>query len=111
MVSGDQQLPSVEQVRNALEDVEDGHIPVSLRRMGMLDDIRVNKDGVVDVDLRVPCPGCPALVMMEEQVEERLMQIPGVAGVRVDAGLHLEWTPDNIEPDVRDLMRRNGIQN
>jgi metal-sulfur cluster biosynthetic enzyme len=38
------------------------------------------------------------------------MALPGVTGVVVEEGWHLPWSRDMIEPEVRDMMRTNGIQ-
>ena len=44
-------LPSREDVVEALEAVHDPHVPVSLRRMGMLRDIEIADDGSVIVQV------------------------------------------------------------
>ena len=44
-------LPSKEDVVEALEAVHDPHVPVSLRRMGMLREIDIADDGVVTVQV------------------------------------------------------------
>lgn len=94
----------------ALEAVNDPHVPVSLRRMGMLRDVDVGEDGVVTIQLCIPCLGCPGVSMLHAQVREAVMKLPGVTDVRMAEGWHLPWSRDMIEPEVRDLMRVNGIQ-
>ena len=54
----------------ALEAVHDPHVPVSLRRMGMLREIDVSQDGVVNVQVCIPCMGCPGVGMLRENVRE-----------------------------------------
>lgn len=97
-------------VRAALEAVNDPHVPVSLRRMGMLREIEIAPDGVVRVQLCVPCLGCPGLSMLRDRVEESVAALPGVRRVEIDEGFHLRWTREMVEPEVRQLMRDNGIQ-
>jgi metal-sulfur cluster biosynthetic enzyme len=103
-------LPSREDVVKALEVVHDPHVPVSLRRMGMLRDIDIDEDGVVNVQVCIPCMGCPGVGMLRENVRDAAMALPGVTGVVVEEGWHLPWSRDMIEPEVRDMMRTNGIQ-
>jgi len=103
-------LPSREDVVKALEAVHDPHVPVSLRRMGMLRDINIDEDGVVNVQVCIPCMGCPGVGMLRENVRDAAMALPGVTGVVVEEGWHLPWSRDMIEPEVRDMMRTNGIQ-
>ena len=59
-------LPSKEDVVEALEAVHDPHVPVSLRRMGMLREIDIADDGVVTVQVCIPCMGCPGAGMLRE---------------------------------------------
>ena len=103
-------LPSREDVVKALEAVHDPHVPVSLRRMGMLRDIDIDEDGVVNVQVCIPCMGCPGVGMLRENVRDATMALPGVTGVVVEEGWHLPGARDMIEPEVRDMMRTNGIQ-
>ena len=103
-------LPSREDVEKALEAVHDPHVPVSLRRMGMLREIEIGEDGTVTVQVCIPCMGCPGVGMLRENVREAVLAVPGVTQVNVEEGWHLPWSRDMIEPEVQDMMRLNGIQ-
>lgn len=103
-------LPSREDIVEALEAVNDPHVPVSLRRMGMLRDIEIAEDGTVHVQVCIPCMGCPGAGMLRESVREAVMAVPGVREVVVEEGWYLPWTRDMIEPEVQEMMRANGIQ-
>ena len=103
-------LPSKEDVEKALEAVHDPHVPVSLRRMGMLREIEIGEDGTVTVQVCIPCMGCPGVGMLRENVREAVLAVPGVKQVNVEEGWHLPWSRDMIEPEVQDMMRQNGIQ-
>jgi metal-sulfur cluster biosynthetic enzyme len=103
-------LPTAAEIRDALEAVHDPHVPVSLRRMGMLRDIDVEADGTVRVQVCIPCMACPGAPMLRDGIRQAVMAVPGVKDVVVEEGWHLPWSRDMIEPEVRDLMRANGIQ-
>ena len=103
-------LPSREALVKALENVHDPHVPVSLRRMGMLREITVGNDGIVRIQVCIPCMGCPGVGMLRENVRTAALSVPGVVDVVVEEGWHLPWSRDLIEPEVQDMMRANGIQ-
>jgi len=103
-------LPSKDDVVEALEAVHDPHVPVSLRRMGMLREIDIADDGVVTVQVCIPCMGCPGAGMLRESVREAVQTLPGVTKVVVEEGWHLPWSREMIEPEVQEMMRANGIQ-
>ena len=94
----------------ALETVNDPHVPVSLRRMGMLRDVEISADGHVRVQVCIPCMACPGAGMLHDAVLDAVLKVRGVAHVEVEEAWHLPWSPDMIEPEVRELMRVNGIQ-
>ena len=103
-------MPSKEDIMQALESVHDPHVPVSLRRMGMLREINITQDGIVNVQVCIPCMGCPGVGMLRENIRDAVITLPGVTDVIVEEGWHLQWSRDMIEPEVQEMMRVNGIQ-
>jgi ATP-binding protein involved in chromosome partitioning len=103
-------MPSKDDIMQALEVVHDPHVPVSLRRMGMLREINITQDGIVNVQICIPCMGCPGVGMLRENIRDAVITLPGVTDVIVEEGWHLQWSRDMIEPEVQDMMRVNGIQ-
>lgn len=93
----------------ALENVHDPHVPVSLRRMGMLSGVEVT-GGHVDVEVCIPCMACPAADFITDQVREQVLAIEGVTSVDVTPGFHLYWDRESVDPRARELMRTAGIQ-
>jgi metal-sulfur cluster biosynthetic enzyme len=103
-------LPTTDELVAALESVNDPHVPASLRRMGMLREVEIDRTGAVRVSVCIPCMACPGAGMIEDDIQRALMKVAGVREVAVELGWHLPWSPDMVEPDVRRLMRANGIQ-
>lgn len=103
-------LPTKGELIEALEAVHDPHVPASLRRMGMLRGVEIDRTGAVKVTVCVPCMACPGAGMIEEGVQAALMKVKGVREVAVELGWHLPWSTDMVEPGTKDLMRANGIQ-
>lgn len=98
------------EVRRALENVNDPHIPVSLERMGMLREVSVDADGHVSIELAIPCLACPGVNMLKDDIVRAVGDVRGATGVTIDEGWHHEWHVDMIEPDAQHLMRSYGIQ-
>lgn len=94
----------------ALEDVHDPHVPVSLRRMGMLADVHLDGEGGVDVSICVPCMACPAVSFLSERIHEALIGLDGVTRVGVDPAWHLRWDRESVDEGARARMRSCGIQ-
>jgi ATP-binding protein involved in chromosome partitioning len=98
------------EVRRALEDVKDPHIPVSLERMGMLRDVSVDTDGHVSVELAIPCLACPGVSLLKDDIVRAVGGVRGTTGVTIDEGWHHEWHVNMIDAPAQQLMRSYGIQ-
>lgn len=99
-----------EAVLAALEGVNDPHVPVSLRSMGMLREVAVDERGVARVQVCIPCMACPGMALLRDAIQGAVRAVPGVNVVVVEEGWHLPWSPEMVTDEVRALMRANGIQ-
>jgi ring-1,2-phenylacetyl-CoA epoxidase subunit PaaD len=95
-------------VRLALEDVKDPEIPViSVVELGIIRAVQVNGD-CVTVDMAPTFAGCPALAVMQAEVENRVHQL-GATQVQVRLVLSPPWTTDWIAEAARDKLRAFGL--
>ena len=99
-----------EDIFEALEQVNDPHVPVSLNSMGMLRDAEVSSDGKARIQLCIPCLGCPGVTMLHDNIKVDLLPLDGINEVIIEDGWHLSWSRDLVSDDVKNLMRENGIQ-
>ena len=102
--------PAAERVFSALEEVHDPHVPVSLRRMGMIAAVDVAPDGHVLVRTRMPCIACPGSAIIREEIQAAVGKLDGVTQVDVAIAWEKPWHRDLVDEEVRELMRVNGIQ-
>ena len=79
---------SEEQVRQALRDVHDPEIPVSIVDLGLVYDIKII-DNWVGIKMTLTSPGCGMASMIANSARERVMKIPGVT----DADVRIVWQP------------------
>lgn len=102
--------PDPAAVRRAVDAVPDPELPaVTLGHLGMVHAVEVADDGEVDVELLPTFSGCPATDMIAEDVAAAVRDVPGVAAVRVRFRFDPPWTPDRIDAEGREQLRRFGI--
>jgi metal-sulfur cluster biosynthetic enzyme len=92
----------------ALQDVEDPEIPISVVNMGLIVDLAYD-DGVVDLKLTFTAMGCPAMDFIQDDIRERLLAEPGVDEVRIEVVWDPVWTRARIREDAKARMRSLGI--
>jgi metal-sulfur cluster biosynthetic enzyme len=92
----------------ALQDVEDPEIPISVVNMGLIVAID-HADGIVDLKLTFTAMGCPAMEFIQDDIRERLLQEDDVDEVRIEIVWDPVWTRKMIREEAKDRMRELGI--
>ena len=94
-----------EEVFTALKDCYDPEIPVNIVDLGLIYGVKIdpaeNDQQDVSVDMTLTAQGCPAHVMIGEQVKSRVQQLTGVRNVNVNVVWSPPWTPERISADAR----------
>lgn len=94
----------------ALKDVEDPEIPISVVGMGLIVSIAYDTAArSVDLELTFTAMGCPAMEFIEEDIRARLLQEPEVELVRIEVVWDPVWTRARIRDEARARMRSLGI--
>jgi metal-sulfur cluster biosynthetic enzyme len=93
---------------DALRDVTDPEIPISVVDMGLIVDLRQH-DGSVDLKLTFTAMGCPAMDFIMDDIRERLLREPDVKQVNIEIVWEPVWTKARLSEDGIDIMRTWGI--
>lgn len=94
-----------EDVLSALKQCYDPEIPVNIVDLGLIYDVRLepapgNQQDVA-VNMTLTAQGCPAHVMISDQVKSRIEQLPGVRNATVNVVWNPPWTPERLSADAR----------
>ncbi|WP_019551765.1 metal-sulfur cluster assembly factor [Thermus scotoductus] len=73
---GKEGLPTKEQVLEALKVVYDPEIPVNIVDLGLVYDVEIHENGVVDLTMTLTAIGCPAQDMVKADAEMAVMRLP-----------------------------------
>ncbi|MGA8151600.1 MAG: metal-sulfur cluster assembly factor [Terriglobales bacterium] len=100
-------MPAVteDEVISALKQCYDPEIPVNIVDLGLIYGVRFDSVAEdqqdVTVEMTLTAQGCPAHVMIGEQVKSRLESLPGIRTANVNVVWTPPWTPERISPDAR----------
>jgi metal-sulfur cluster biosynthetic enzyme len=102
-------MPTVEQVRTALEDVKDPEINMGILELGLVYDISVEGDNQehVSVLMTLTSPMCPVGPMFKKSVEDHVLAVDGVKSAKVDITFTPPWDPATMASD--DVKATLGI--
>jgi ring-1,2-phenylacetyl-CoA epoxidase subunit PaaD len=100
-------MVTAERVWEALAEIPDPEIPVvSLVDLGVVKDVEVDGQRV-RIEFTPTFMGCPALEVMQRQMEEAVTAIGG--DPEVDVLLDDSWSTDRITPAGREKLREAGF--
>jgi len=93
---------------DALRDVEDPELPISVVDMGLIVDL-TERDGIVDIKLTFTAMGCPAMDFIMDDIRERLLREPGVHEVNIEIVWDPVWTKARLSEEGIEIMRTWGV--
>ena len=96
-------MPTVEEVTEALRQVEDPELGMDIVELGLLYDVEVEGDKV-KVTYSLTSLGCPAGPMIEEDIDRVAREVPGVADVEKELSWDPPWTPDRMSDDAKFIL-------
>jgi ring-1,2-phenylacetyl-CoA epoxidase subunit PaaD len=95
--------------RAVAESVPDPELPaVTVVELGILRDVTMRQDGRVEVEITPTYSGCPATVLIRQEIEQALARA-GFPDVVVRTVLSPAWSSDWLTDAARRKLRAAGI--
>jgi ring-1,2-phenylacetyl-CoA epoxidase subunit PaaD len=108
-------MPTTDQVWDALRQVNDPEMPLSIVDLGMVGRVELEAVGgdpaasCVQIDLLPTFVGCPALAIIEADVRRAVTRLANVASIRVRFVYDPPWSVDRISAAGRAALHKAGI--
>ncbi|HSM35380.1 MAG TPA: metal-sulfur cluster assembly factor [Longimicrobiales bacterium] len=93
---------------NALRDVLDPELPISVVDMGLIYDVRL-EGGTAEVTLTYTATGCPCVDFIRTDITTRLLAEPGVDAVALHEVWSPPWTRARMTDEGRAALRALGV--
>ncbi|MCE7994354.1 MAG: phenylacetate-CoA oxygenase subunit PaaJ [Roseivirga sp.] len=98
-----------DQIKTWLDEVKDPEIPVlSLNDLGVITGITIEDSGKVRVDMTPTFAGCPAMDVMQSDVEEVLKR-EGIEDFEVVLSFATQWNSNMISEKGRAALKKFGL--
>jgi metal-sulfur cluster biosynthetic enzyme len=95
-------------VWEALYDIEDPEMPISIVDLGLIYGVDVT-DGVATIDMTLTYSGCPARDMLMDEVEADVEAIDGIDGTQVRLVWSPEWSLEMVTDQGEDDLKEFGL--
>ncbi|AFZ68284.1 metal-sulfur cluster assembly factor [Deinococcus peraridilitoris] len=103
------EVPTREQVLEALKIVKDPEIPVNVVDLGLIYDAEISPAGNVEITMTLTSVGCPVQDMIRADAELAVMRLDGVNAVNVEFVWSPPWSPEKMSEDGKRQMRMFGF--
>ena len=97
----EEKLKIEEQIVEMLKTVYDPEIPVDIYNLGLIYNIDLADDGLLDIDMTLTAPNCPAADFIVEDVRIKTSSIPGIKDVRINLVFEPEWDRDMMSEEAK----------
>ena len=97
----EEKLKIEERIVEVLKTVYDPEIPVDIYNLGLIYRIELQEDGLLDVDMTLTAPNCPAADFIVEDVRIKLEGIEGVNDPQVHLVFEPEWDKEMMSDEAK----------
>jgi FeS assembly SUF system protein len=88
-------------VVEALKSIYDPEIPVDIYELGLIYDVAISEDGDATVTMTLTTPHCPVAESMPQEVELRVLSVPGIRDAEVKLVWDPPWDPSKMSDEAR----------
>ena len=89
------------EVVNALKSIYDPEIPVDIYELGLIYGVDISEDGDALVTMTLTTPHCPVAESLPNEVELRVLSVPGIRDAEVKLVWDPPWDPSKMSDEAR----------
>lgn len=88
-------------VVEVLKSIYDPEIPVDIYELGLIYDVEISEDGDATVTMTLTTPHCPVAESLPNEVELRVLSVPGIRDAVVNLVWDPPWDPSKMSDEAR----------
>ena len=89
------------EIVEVLKSIYDPEIPVDIYELGLIYDVAISEDGDAVVTMTLTTPHCPVAESLPNEVELRVLSVPGIRDAEVKLVWDPPWDPSKMSDEAR----------
>jgi FeS assembly SUF system protein len=94
-------IPTSDEIIVVLKTIFDPEIPVDIYELGLIYEVNISDEGVVDIDMTLTSPNCPVAESMPKDVEDKVAAMNEVKSAKVTIVFDPPWTQDMMSEEAK----------
>ncbi len=96
---GTQQLE--DKIVAILKTIFDPEIPVDIYELGLIYEVKIDKENNVSIDMTLTSPNCPVAESLPKDVEDKVASVEGVLSAKVNIVFDPSWDKDMMSEEAK----------
>ena len=92
-----------EKVYEILGDIYDPEIPIDIVNLGLVYGVKINED-VVNIDMTMTSPGCPAATQIVTEAKLLLEDLPEISEANIEIVWDPPWDPSMMSEAAKESL-------
>ena len=84
-----------------LKTIYDPEIPVNIYDLGLIYEVRVDKEKTAHIRMTLTAPNCPIADQLLDEVRDKAGKVEGIDKVDLSLTFNPPWNPDNLSDEVK----------
>ena len=84
-----------------LKSIYDPEIPVDIYELGLIYEVKIDKENNVSIDMTLTSPNCPVAESLPKEVEDKVASVEGVISAKVNIVFDPSWDKDMMSEEAK----------
>ena len=84
-----------------LKSIYDPEIPVDIFELGLIYEVKIDKESNVEIEMTLTSPNCPVAESMPKEVEDKVAAMDNVSSAKVDIVFDPPWDKEMMSEEAK----------
>jgi FeS assembly SUF system protein len=90
-----------ERIVAMLKSIYDPEIPVDIYELGLIYEVKIDKENHVQIEMTLTSPNCPVAESLPKEVEDKVATVENVASCKVNIVFDPSWDKDMMSEEAK----------